>query len=132
MWFHGCSPVCCVKNFSRGNGAQKIPKTRCAFAPLRESSSLHSSFRCDRDAKELLVSSRPAGVTDAVDHTIFRFAGVRTLLSWPLVWTNADLLILFGAGVPQVELVRDVAAHRIAFVIEQHDAVCTRRVEPVV
>src|SRR6185503_301255 len=59
-------------------------------------------------------------------------ARVCALLPRPLVWTNTDLFILFGAGVPQVQLVGDVAADRISFAVEQCDAVRARSVEPIV
>src|SRR5215213_7405200 len=93
---------------------------------------LHSSFRCNRDAKELCVPCCPASIINAMHNAIFTVTSVRTLLPRPLVWTNADLFILFSAGVPQVELIRDVATDGIAFAVEQGDAVCARSVEPVI
>src|SRR6478672_4456466 len=63
---------------------------------------------------------------------MFVFAGVRAFLSRTLVWTNTDLFIFLGAGIPQVELVRDVTTDRGALGVEQRDPICSRRVEPII
>src|ERR1044071_2591065 len=93
---------------------------------------LHASFWRIRDAKELFVLPDPAFIFYAVYHAMFIFTGVRAFLPWSLVWTNADFFIFLGAGIPQVELIRDITTDGHAFSVEQSDAVCAGRVEPII
>src|SRR6185503_13631089 len=103
-----------------------------SFDLIRVICGSHSSFWCNGDAKELRVPSCPASILNAVHHAIFSFTGVRTFLTWSLVWTDADLFIFLGTGVPEVELIRDITTDRDAFRIEQCNSICSRRVEPIV
>src|ERR1041385_4620075 len=94
--------------------------------------SLYSSFRCNRDSKEVFVLSRPALIFNTVHYAVFVLTGVRAFLSWSLVRTNTNLFIFLGAGVPQVKLICDITVDGCAFGIKQSNAVCAGRVEPII
>src|SRR5215208_4557875 len=93
---------------------------------------LHSRFRRNRDAKELSVLAGPAPILNAVHHAMFVITCVRAFLPRSLVWTNTDFFVFLGTGVPQVKLIRDITADGRAFGVEQSNAVCAGRVEPIV
>src|ERR1044071_2490911 len=99
---------------------------------LREPVSSHSRFGYDRDTEELGVLSCPTGVLHTSYHAVFVNAGIRRFLSRSLVRADADLFVLFRARVPQDELISDVTADRIAFCVEQCDAVRIRSVKPII
>src|SRR5215470_18298716 len=112
-------------------GGNRSPHWSKEFV-VAELALLHSRFRRKRDAKEFFVLSGPAFIFNAVYDTVFILTCVWAFLPWSLVWTNADFFIFLGAGIPQVKLIGDVTTDGHAFRIEQSDAVCARRIEPII
>src|SRR5215212_991894 len=80
-------------------------------------------FRCDRDSQHVRSVWVSESVFDWSDFLSFGHAGICTFLSWRLVGTDSRLFVDFGTRIPQSDLRDHVAAHRLAVLIEQVDAV---------
>src|SRR5262245_8997076 len=116
------SPVCqdhYQQNSSIGPTVnQQFSNTGLRMAVLHRH--LHSRFSGDADAKEVTVLA-PSGILHAMHDTVFIRSGIRLRLARTLICPYADLFIYFRPGVPEDELVGNVAADRIAFCIKQGD-----------
>src|SRR5215213_1159120 len=82
-------------------------------------------FRCDRDSQHVRGVWVSEAVFDWSDFLSLGHARIRTLLSRRLVGTDSRLFVNFSTRIPQSDLRSYVATQRLAFLIEQVDAVFT-------